>query len=336
VRARQAAQLLKHLTDFAQRHKADDVPVVLVGDMNAQHFGEIRGIARTVFQVSGHPCHSFLFNCADVPTGPTSMTDCRQVRIDAIMFPPKQLKVLGIYVPDLKNKIPDETQPSDHVCIRTKFEVKADHRKLFECALSWLECVMGESRIMPMTEKDIQRAFTFFDRDGSGFITQENLQDSCLDMENVAFPPEKQSALLACFPLREISFDDFTEAYEQNYNTSRIANIGDLERAFNFFDSDNDGKVTADDIRNAFFEIVPIEFTDDEVDCMIAQISGNFKDQDGIDVHEFCTAMCSCNFSCTSGESKKRALQARGSKVQLLAANLERARNRDRPARNSS
>lgn len=52
VRARQTAQLMRHLTDFAHRNKADEAPVILMGDLNAQHFGEIRGIARTVFQVS--------------------------------------------------------------------------------------------------------------------------------------------------------------------------------------------------------------------------------------------------------------------------------------------
>ena len=55
----------------------------------------------------------------------------RKVRIDAVMFQPQHLKVLGIHVPHLDGKIPDEKHPSDHVAVRVKFEVKADHLKTY-------------------------------------------------------------------------------------------------------------------------------------------------------------------------------------------------------------
>jgi Ca2+-binding EF-hand superfamily protein/endonuclease/exonuclease/phosphatase family metal-dependent hydrolase len=298
VRARQAAQLMKHLTDFATRHNSIEVPVVLMGDLNAQHFGEVRGIARTVFQVSGHPCHNFLFRCADVPTGPTSVTDLRKVRIDAVMFQPKHLKVLGIHVPKLTGKIPDEVQASDHVAVRVKFEVKADHLKMQECARSWLECVTGISRLLPMTDREIKRAFAFLDRDSTNEITKRNLQESILELDmGRTLPPEKQMRFLDCFPNQAITFTEFVNAYKIKFDATRMANIGDLEQAFTFFDSNGDGKVTSDDVHAAFNEIVPVDFTEEEVDLMMSQLSDDWKD--GLDVHTFCMALCQCNFSCS-------------------------------------
>jgi Ca2+-binding EF-hand superfamily protein len=296
---------MKHLTEFTMQHTAIEVPVVLMGDLNAQHFGEVRGIARTVFQVSNHPCHNFLFRCADVPTGPTSMTDCRKVRIDAVMFQPKHLKVLGIHVPHLKGRIPDEIHPSDHVAVRVKFEVKADHLKMQECARAWLECVTGTSRLLPMTDREIKRAFSFLDRDSTSKITKRNLQEGIveLDMGNV-LPRERQMRLLDCFPNQVITYQEFISAYEIKFNASRMGNIGDLEQAFGFFDSDNDGKITADDVYAAFSEIVPIDFTEAEVETMLAHLSDDWKE--GLDIHTFCEALCKINFNCTEAGSASK------------------------------
>lgn len=300
VRARQAAQLMKHLTDFTVQHHAGDVPVVLTGDLNAQHFGEVRGIARTVFQVCDHPCHQFLFRCADVPTGPTSVTDVRSVRIDAVMFQPSHLKILGVHVPELKHKIPDETHPSDHVPVRVQFEMKADHAKMQACARNWLECVAGQSHLLPLTDKELKGAFLFLDRDCSGGISKANLKESILELEmGLSVSPERQEDLLDCFPNLEISYEEFLSAYEVKFNSSRMGNIGDLEKAFEFFDSGKTGQVRPEDVHATFAEIVPIEFTKLEVDSLIAQV---FQGQDGVDIHTFCEAMCKCNFHCSTDE----------------------------------
>ncbi|CAE7825449.1 ccr4 [Symbiodinium sp. CCMP2592] len=47
IRVRQVTQIMDSLTKFTSKHKARHCPVVLLGDLNARHFGEIRGIART-------------------------------------------------------------------------------------------------------------------------------------------------------------------------------------------------------------------------------------------------------------------------------------------------
>lgn len=106
--------------------------------------------------------------------------------------------------------------------------------------------------------------------------------------------------MLDCFPDQVISYQEFVEAYESKFHSSRMGNIGDLEQAFTFFDSNNDGKVTTDDVHSAFSEIVPIDFSEAEVNAMLARLSDDWKD--GLDVHTFCEALCRCmNFSCSSG-----------------------------------
>merc|ERR1711924_496831 len=107
-----------------------------------------------------------------------------------------------------------------------------------------------------------------------------------------------------CFPGQAISEEEFIDAYEMNFNSTRMGNIGDLEQAFSFFDADNDGKVTQDDVKTAFSEIVPIDFTEEEVLQMINNMDGFDKDalKDGLDIHEFCEALCKVNFSCNDAQ----------------------------------
>eukprot|EP00927_Polykrikos_kofoidii_P060004 TRINITY_DN55087_c0_g1_i1.p1 TRINITY_DN55087_c0_g1~~TRINITY_DN55087_c0_g1_i1.p1 ORF type:complete len:824 (-),score=170.47 TRINITY_DN55087_c0_g1_i1:41-2512(-) len=293
VRARQAAQLMKNLTDFASRFEADDVAVVWMGDLNAQHFGEIRGIARTVFQVYDHPCHQFLFRCSDVPTGPTSFTETRNVRIDVVMFEPTHLQVLEIDVPPLTSKIPDETHPSDHVPVRVKFVVKAPYDRQRETAASWLECVAGKERVSPLTDREIRQAFSFIDRDGRGMITRNKLAETCLETGRIA--SNRQELLLTCFDRNEIDFDQFIRAYEVRLCESRLRGVDDLEQAFHFFDSEGVGKLSLEQLMIAFRDVVPIEFSEVEISDLFEEAD---VDEDGlIDIRSFCRLLSS--HSCT-------------------------------------
>mmetsp|Transcript_79872 Transcript_79872/g.185457 ORF Transcript_79872/g.185457 Transcript_79872/m.185457 type:complete len:681 (-) Transcript_79872:192-2234(-) len=286
VRACQASQLMKHLTDFTQRHRAQDAPVVLMGDFNANHFVEIRGIAQAVVQVFDNPCHHFLFRCVDVSTGPTSVTEIRNARIDVVVYDPQHLKVLEVTAPDVGKRIPDEEHPSDHIPVRVKFQVKAGHKRHKECANSWLQCVTGSERINPMTDVEIQYAFSFLDRHGEGKIDRYALEDSCLD---IGFPLRsgQRKALLRCFSGRQINFSDFKKAYESQLNCARVRGIGDLEAAFRFFDAHGAGKIHAYEMRAVFAEVVPVEFDGVQIGRLLQQLE---VDDDGyVDIRTFCS-----------------------------------------------
>lgn len=270
LRARQTAQLIKHLTEFSNSHDSGEVPVVLMGDLNAQDFGEIRGVARTLFKVSRHETHPFLWRSSDVPTGVTSSTETRNVRIDAVMFEPGHLKILEVDVPVIHSVIPNKDEPSDHVAVLVKFQVKPSFKRHRELAMAWLECLVGTKSVQPMTELELKHAFRFFSP-CSGSIGSHELDEACqhLDCE---MSYELQALLLTCFPSMQITQTSFTAAYNialRNAKVTRLRGMGELERAFNFFDEDQDGKLTIEDIKSAFFELAPIDVKDEEV---VAQV----------------------------------------------------------------
>jgi len=255
-----------------------------------------------------------------VPTGPTSVTEVRNVRIDTVMYNPSFLKVLEIFVSQINDKIPNGTHPSDHVPVRVKFQLKAEHKMKRECAASWLECVTGEHRIIPMTDKELRDAFSFFDRDVDGRVTRHSLEETCLDLE-VSLRPELQAMLLRCFQDEAITFSEFCDAYEFQLNESRLRGMGDLERAFNFFDADGDGQISVDELREAFTELVPIEFSTAEVDELYREMRA---DNGGlVDIDTFCRHMCSFK------PGSKRGMRGRrGSSNKDLEQNMKKFRSR--------
>lgn len=222
------------------------------------------------------------------------------------MFPPNALKVLDIFVPEMDGAIPDEVHPSDHVPVRVKFQVKADHKKNRECASAWLECVVGKARITPLTDREIRAAFSFFDREGREKITRHTLEESCLEL-GATINSELQELLLTCFSGQTIDFSNFVRAYELRLDASRMRGIADLEHAFHFFDTRGSGQLTIDDLLQAFVEIVPIEFSDAEIVHLFELME---TDKDGtIDIHMFCSQMCACGFREAPGSQPKRRMK---------------------------
>jgi len=296
IRVRQVTQLMEYLTEFTNLHQAADAPVILLGDLNARHFGEIRGIARTVWQIKGSPIHMFLWSATDVPTGPTSITKARQVRIDVVQFLSSQLEVLDIIpVPMLRfgEVIPNAEHPSDHLPVCVRFKLKESYRKHKECARAWLECVAGKEKLHPLTEPELRIAFQFFDRDCSGQIHRYDLEEACLEMQ-CNFQVDVQQLLLDCFPDQQISYSNFIRAYEARLNHERIRCIGDLESAFQFF-AEGTGRLSKARLEAAFREITPISFTDEEVKEMICRLEVK-GEQESVDLRRFCEVVCSATF----------------------------------------
>jgi hypothetical protein len=81
-RAKQTAQLLKGLTDFAHAHDALDAPALMAGDLNTTNIRQIADIARTVFELCQQTAHPFLFTATPPRSLPTSVTTTRRMCID--------------------------------------------------------------------------------------------------------------------------------------------------------------------------------------------------------------------------------------------------------------
>lgn len=297
IRVRQVSQLVEGLTEFTAIHEASDAPVILLGDLNARHFGEIRGITRTVWQIKGSRIHKFLWRASDVPTGPTSVTKARQCRIDCVQFLSSQLEVLEVSeipVMPMGEVIPSWLHPSDHFPVHVKFMLKDSWQKHKEYARAWLECVAGREKLHPLTEQELRIAFDFFDRDRTSLIDAYNMEEACLDL-HCNFHVDVQKLLLDCFPNGSISYDNFIRAYEVRLNHERMRCIGDLECAFQFFAGDKTGTINLETLEGVFREITPVSFSDGEVKEMIARLNIG-EGQTSVDLRSFCEIVCRATF----------------------------------------
>lgn len=321
IRVRQVTQIMESLTDFTVAHGASDAPVVLMGDLNARHFAEIRGLARTVWQIKGSPIHKFLWSASDVPTGPTSVTKARQCRIDVVQFLSSQLEVLEVRpVPKLPagEVIPNADHPSDHFPVYVRFRLKDDYQKHKDCARSWLECVAGHEKLHPLTQSELDTAFEFFDRDRSSYIHRHDLEEACLDLQ-CHFHCDVQSLLLDCFPDNQISYANFIRAYEVRLNHDRMRSIGELEYAFQFFANDRP-HIQLATLESAFREITPISFSDEEVKEMIGRL-GVKDGEDLVDLRSFCEVVCHATFP-HKKQRRASTISATGSERRALTKEL--------------
>ena len=116
-RAKQTAQLMKGVTDFAKVHQAMHDPVLLAGDLNTTNIREIANIARTVFELCTEECHPVIFSAVAPRTLHTSVTTTRKMTID-YLFCQNTLEIIDRSpMPYLDKPIPDSNHPSDHVPI---------------------------------------------------------------------------------------------------------------------------------------------------------------------------------------------------------------------------
>mmetsp|Transcript_3226 Transcript_3226/g.7598 ORF Transcript_3226/g.7598 Transcript_3226/m.7598 type:complete len:615 (-) Transcript_3226:107-1951(-) len=298
IRVKQVSQLMEGLTEFTSEREAMEAPVILMGDLNARHLGEIRGIARTVWQIrGGEAIHKFLWSATDVPTGPTSITKARRCRIDVVQFLSSQLEILDVApVPVLPEGevIPNAVHPSDHFPVCVRFKLKDSYEKHHECARAWLECVAGGGKLHPLTEPELRIAFEFFDRDRNNMIHRHGLEEACLELKH-AVRGDVQKLLLGCFPDQQITYANFIRAYEVRLNHERMRCIGELEYAFQWFAGENATHITRERLEEAFREIMPIDFNDAELEVMIGRL--NMKtDQEPIDLRRFCEVVCRATF----------------------------------------
>ena len=121
ARGFQYGTIFRELLAFAGEHDAEEVPVVLTGDLNTKDCDELAGIARTLIRLTSAPTHPLLWSVMDAPTPPTTITEERTLRIDYVLYQSSQLSLTGVgFVPRLRSPIPDATHPSDHLPVSAR------------------------------------------------------------------------------------------------------------------------------------------------------------------------------------------------------------------------
>jgi hypothetical protein len=96
ARGFQYGMLFRELLAFAGANGAEDVPVVLTGDLNAKDCDELAGIARALVRLLSSPTHPLLWSIMDAPTPPTTITEERSLRIDYLLYQSAALSLVAV------------------------------------------------------------------------------------------------------------------------------------------------------------------------------------------------------------------------------------------------
>ncbi|CAE8691948.1 unnamed protein product [Polarella glacialis] len=261
LRARQVGQVLRELASFTREHRAEEAAVLLTGDLNCTSFGRLRGIANTVSLLSRDTfLHPFTFDCADVPTGVTSVTTARCMRIDAIMYQSQKLELVDVQeLPELDPgfPIPNAQHPSDHVPIVAQFRLRNQLHSTRQVAKDWYTCLSGEVGLTPLSFKQLKNAFKLYDFDGTGNSTRGEVRKVLVSLFDVVH--EGMHKVLDQVPEDGLDFDGFVASYLKAVKAGGMPGLEDFKEAFLAFDTDGDGTLDLAELLDAFKTCAPAE-----------------------------------------------------------------------------
>lgn len=278
LRARQVGQVVRHLTAFTNKHGAQDVPVVLTGDLNCTSFGRLRGIANTVSLLSQDDpsVHPFTFDCGDVPTGVTSVTTARSMRIDAIMYQTQRLELVDVLdAPELcqKNPIPNAEHPSDHVPIVAQFRVRSRLGAMKRLAREWFLTLVGHPGQLPLSTDQLRSTFKLFDYDGAGRATYAEVRKVLLQICGCA--PQDVSKVLALVPPGGLDLDGFVKIYRKALASSGLPCAEEFHDAFAILDRNGDGGLDDKEFLWFFEECAPAPVCESKLRHLFTNIDRN-------------------------------------------------------------
>ena len=186
ARGFQYGSIFRELLAFASANDAEEVPVVLTGDLNAKDCDELAGTARALVRLLKSPTHPLLWSVMDAPTPATTVTEERQMRIDYLLYQSAAVSLTGVgQLPRLHAPIPDEVHPSDHLPVSARLVLRSKWAQVEEDARQWLACVSGTTTVRPLSPNALRLAFDYFDKDASGYISHVELEAG---MQTLGFP----------------------------------------------------------------------------------------------------------------------------------------------------
>jgi len=297
ARGYQYGKLFRELLEFAAKHDAENVPVVLTGDLNAQDCDELAGIARALVRLLSAPTHPLLWSVMDAPTPPTTYTDARSMRIDYVLYQSANLALTGVgRLPPVGEGMPNAMHPSDHLPVSCRLKIRQSWAVVEEDARQWAACIKGGSAVRPLSGEALRTAFTYFDKDGSGRVTLVQLEAG---LQTLGFPGLDANRVLDAlqtvgmvsgassggggdvgwwtsghlFDSRwSMSLDQFVEAYTQCMDRQTSASMRQIETAFKTFDISGDGIVTATELREALRRMSSAPLDEDRLELLIREL----------------------------------------------------------------
>jgi Ca2+-binding EF-hand superfamily protein len=220
-----------------------------------------------------------MFDCEDVPTGPTSVTAVRDVRIDAIMYQTERLELVETpRVPSLSttDPIPNAMHPSDHVPIHATFRVRSRLQGNMHLATEWYGGLCGRECLLPLNRQQLREAFRLYDHDGSGVVNSgESLsREISLLLGTGVVDHHEMRQVVSKLP-ETLNFDDFLKAY-----TDALANTGmpgqkDFAETFKFFDTTKSGNLTYPEFCVVLTDCAPIKVSEEVIRELFGKIDVN-------------------------------------------------------------
>ncbi|XP_068614571.1 calcium-binding protein 2-like [Brachionichthys hirsutus] len=156
--------------------------------------------------------------------------------------------------------------------------------------ISYLNKLFGEEReLMPEELDELQEAFKEFDYDADGFIHYKDIADC---MRTMGYMPTEMELIEIIQQIKmrwggHVDFDDFCELMGPRMlaETAHMVGLKELRCAFKQFDSDGDGKITIDELKDGMKTLLGEKLKKGELEEIIADIDLN---KDGtIDFDEF-------------------------------------------------
>mmetsp|Transcript_79549 Transcript_79549/g.170526 ORF Transcript_79549/g.170526 Transcript_79549/m.170526 type:complete len:681 (-) Transcript_79549:33-2075(-) len=277
LRARQIGQVVRALAEFAKKNGVPDAPVLLTGDLNATSFGKLRGIASAIALLRADTfVHPFTFDCIDVPTGPTSVTTARNMRIDALLYQSQRLELVDVTkVPSLStdDPIPNKDHPSDHCPISAKFRMKTSLQIARHNAQEWFLGCTGRDSSMPLNQKQLKEAFELYEHDGDGVLSLSNFTKAIRQIMGPGVASDADIAKIA----EHMSADGIDlKAFCVLYCTARakagMPGLEEFMEAFASFDKDGSGELDQKEVLALFADCSPVTVPEDEIIQLFKEI----------------------------------------------------------------
>lgn len=287
LRARQVAQMMRSVAEFTKLHRADDVPVVLVGDMNATCFRRLKGIANAITLLGEDgQVHPFIFDCADVPTGATSVTTARNVRIDAILYQKSRLQLVDVGVtPPLttSHPIPNDAHPSDHIPVSATLCLRSRLQMAYIGVKEWYFRLLGRGSQLLNTFQ-LHESFKIFDHDGAGCVTAVKLYSALSFVMGFGAIQDQEVAHVASqLPSEGLDFESFCRMYCDAIAREGLPCQTDLKAAFKVFDKDGTDTLCLQELIDAFSECAPTTVPGEEVEALFARVDRSGRGRINLD-----------------------------------------------------
>jgi len=301
ARGFQYGVIFRELLAFANANDAEDVPVVLTGDLNAKDCDELAGIARALVRLTSAPTHPLIWSILDAPTPATTVTEERALRIDYILYQSTALQLRGVgQLPRMLSPIPDAEHPSDHLPVSARLLVRPSWNQVEDDARQWLACISGTTSVRPISGKALRAAFTYFDKSGSGYVSlvqleaglqtlgfpglsSAQIQQALIDAGcDVNEPDEMYHALHGWRAPSEtaeapwvMDLSQFVQVYMHSVQRCSSTMARQLDMAFAAFDSDSDGVLEVVEMRDALRRMASAPLDDTQVDNVLAELDSN-------------------------------------------------------------